>query len=785
MGTEPEYRTYWAHDKAQEKQAFEAVIDLIAERRTQHPDMHVYHYAPHEPSAIRRMMGEHGTREQEVDDLLRHEVFVDLYAVVRHTLRLGAESYSLKQVEKLYMHRDEAAVMDAGGSIVAYERWLAEGDQQILDEIALYNKDDCDSTLHLRDWLEARRAEVEAHDGIVIPRPVVEDRDLTDLEEELDAVEQVVAALTADVPFEPTLRTPSEQGRWLLAQLLSWHRREEKPKWWTYFERLRPDRTLEEFVYDRECIGGVEYDGVVDTVAQSRVHRFTFEPQDHRFDPGDTAYDPATEKRVGTVVEVGDDWITLKLGKGTDPGRPEHLIPKEHYDTAAQKAALLQIGEWVRDHGIDAPGPHRAARDLILRHGPRAGRAGSPLVLPGETPIDAAQRLAVGLDGECLAIQGPPGTGKTYTGAHMVLALLAEGKTVGITAQSHAVIGNLLECVFTVADEQGVEVAAIQRADGEKHCGLDRVAQAASTAEVVEALELGTAQLVAGTSWLWCHPDMRGAVDVLFVDEAGQRSLADVVAASVGAHNLVLLGDPQQLAQVSQGSHPEGAEASALGHLLGEHPTMPPHLGLFLPTTWRMHPSVCAFVSEVAYEGKLASCDGLERQVVDGSDLLGGAGLRSVPVEHAGNTTSSAEEAEVVADLIADVVGRTWTDADGAVHALTEADVLVVSPYNAQVAEIKKHVGDGVKVGTVDKFQGQEAPITIYSMASSTAEDAPRGMDCLYDLHRLNVAVSRAKSISLVVCSPELQRALCRTPKQIRLANAQCFAVEVSRSEES
>jgi superfamily I DNA and/or RNA helicase len=194
-----------------------------------------------------------------------------------------------------------------------------------------------------------------------------------------------------------------------------------------------------------------------------------------------------------------------------------------------------------------------------------------------------------------------------------------------------------------------------------------------------------------------------------------------------------------------------------------------------------MHPKVCAFVSEVSYEGKLESREGLELQVVAGDDLLGGAGLRYVPVAHQGNTTSSAEEAEEVARLIEAVLGRKWTDDKGKVHKLRHRHVLVVSPYNAQVAEIRKVVPDGVNVGTVDKFQGQEAPITIYSMASSTAEDAPRGMDFLYDLHRLNVAVSRARSISIVVCSPELQRVLCRTPSQLRLANAQCWAAAAGR----
>jgi uncharacterized protein len=235
----------------------------------------------------------------------------------------------------------------------------------------------------------------------------------------------------------------------------------------------------------------------------------------------------------------------------------------------------------------------------------------------------------------------------------------------------------------------------------------------------------------------------------------------------------VLLGDPQQLAQPSKGSHPDGAQVSALEYLLDGEETMPKGLGLFLETTHRMHPKVCAFISEVAYDGRLHSEPDLERQSVDGR-----AGLMWVPVEHEGNRTASTEEAERVAQLVNDLVGTTWTDKHDATRKLELDDVLVVAPYNAHVARLQQHLPDGARIGTVDKFQGQEAPVTIYSMATSTADDAPRGMEFLYDLHRLNVAVSRAKALSMLVCSPALLRVLCRTPKELRPANALCEFVE-------
>jgi len=780
-----QYHEFWAHDRAGEKRAFEDVIDLIVERRAKHPRMHVYHYAPYEPTAIRRLMGAYGTREAEVDALLRGEVFVDLFQVVRHAIRLSTESYSLKEVEKLYLVRPAGAVMDAGSSIVAYEDWLLDPQPYRLDEIAAYNRDDCSSTRLLREWFERQRAEVEETDG-PIPRPVPPARDSADLEAELAAVDALAAELSEDVPGDPAERDEQQHARGLLAQLLHWHRREDKPAWWRYYDRIRPDRTDEDFFEDSECIGGLTGGEIVGHVKKSTRYRFGFAPQEHKFKVGQMPDDPAIGKGVGTIDEIGDDFLVLRRATSSGAPWPRALIPSGPVRTDNQKAALVEIAVWVRDHGVNGRGRYRAARDLLLRRGPRrAPGAPSPLVQAGEPPVDAACRLVVQLDAGCLAIQGPPGTGKTYTAAHMVLALLAAGKKVGITAQSHAVISNLLTTCLDEADELGVEVPAIQKAKEVQRCDDDRVIATEGTARVVKALRDGDAMLAAGTSWLWCHPEMRDAVDVLFVEEAGQFSLADAMAVSVAARNLVLLGDPQQLAQVSQGSHPDGADASALAHLLGDHATMPADLGLFLDTTYRMHPAVCEFISDVVYDGKLESRPGLEQQLVGGTGLLAGAGLRVELVEHDGDTTSSPVEAEVVGRLVDEAIGRTWIDEKGKRKKLQLRDVLVVAPYNAQVAEIRRHLPDGARVGTVDKFQGQEAPVTIYSMASSSADDAPRGMDFLYDLHRLNVAVSRARSVSMLVCSPHLQRVLCKTPEQIRLANSTCRFVEAATSAET
>ena len=248
----------------------------------------------------------------------------------------------------------------------------------------------------------------------------------------------------------------------------------------------------------------------------------------------------------------------------------------------------------------------------------------------------------------------------------------------------------------------------------------------------------------------------------------------------------MLLGDPQQLEQPIKGSHPEGVEASALGHMLAGRLTIPDHLGIFLPVTWRLAPSIASLTSELFYEGRLTSKPGLENQRLAGTGDLGldGNGLWLCPVEHDGNRSSSIEEIEVIAGLVTRLLEGSvaWINEKGETATLVGDDVLVVAPYNAQVSRLAERLAPtGARVGTVDKFQGQEAPVVIYSMATSRPEDAPRGMEFLYSLNRLNVATSRARCAAIVVANPRLFEPECRTPRQMKLANALCRFREVAR----
>jgi uncharacterized protein len=342
---------------------------------------------------------------------------------------------------------------------------------------------------------------------------------------------------------------------------------------------------------------------------------------------------------------------------------------------------------------------------------------------------------------------------------------------------THNAIRTLLGKIEELAPSLGMQVRMQHRkGDGTGTASI----QIARSNDVIEAaIADETVDVVGGTSWLFARPEFEGSFDTLIVDEAGQMSLADALAVSRAARNLVLVGDPRQLAQALQGSHPRGVGVSALDHLLGGNVTIPPERGVLLDLTWRMHPDVTSFVSRSFYEGRLGSeaqCSG-QAVVIDGVAVTG---LRASFVEHHGDRVRSDAEAERVRDVIDRLTRATWRDDAGRERPMTLDDIVVVAPYNAQVACLVEALPTGARVGTVDRFQGQEAAVSIFSMATSSVEDLPRNLEFLFSLNRLNVAVSRARGLSILVCSPELLRARCHSPEQMRLVNALCRFVEMA-----
>lgn len=784
----PSYTGLWATTRADEKRAFEALIDALHERVDREPGTHVYHFGAYEPAALKRLMGRHATREEGLDRLLRGERFVDLHAVVRQGLRIGVEAYGLKQLEDVHGFTRELDLRDASRHKHALEAALELAGADAIapaDRAAVeaYNRDDCVSTWRLRDWLEGVRAErIGAGDALPRPEPSAGEAS-EDLGERIERLRALAARLAGDVPLEPAARSTEQHARWLLANLLEWHRREDKASWWEFF-RLA-GLPADELRDEKHGLVGLELVGRFGGTERAPVHRYRFPVQDHDIRTTQTLHvDAETELGGVEAVDLGACTVDVKKRVKTRDLHPDAVFAHEIVPARPIPEALEHLAEWVVDHGIDDAGAFRAARDLLLRHPPRVrGGVEGRLAREGETSLEAAVRLALALDGGVLPIQGPPGTGKTYTGARVICRLVAAGKKVGVTAGSHKVIRNLVDEVRVAAAEIGLPLQCFQKADPERYEPRPGLAVRDDNDALDRALADGSAQVGAGTVWAWARIAAADTLDYLVVDEAGQLSLANAVAAAKAARSVLLLGDPQQLEQPMQGSHPEGCDASALDHLLQGEETMPPDRGLFLSETWRLHPTLCDFTSELFYADRLGAHDGCEKQELRGPTVFGGAGLWLCPVEHGGNQTSSPEEVTRIAALLSDLTadGVLWVNRKGETAQMTLGDVLVVSPYNAQVAALRAGLPPGARIGTVDRFQGQEAPVVIYSMATSAAAEAPRGLEFLLSLHRLNVATSRARCACILVASPRLLDADCQTPAQMRLANALCRYRELAR----
>jgi predicted RecB family nuclease len=796
----PAYRAFWALDDQEERAAFESVMDVIGQSWKTHDGMHVYHYAPYEPSAFKRLMGRYATCEDDLDKLLRAGRFVDLYGVVRQGLRAGIERYSIKNLEALYGLKRSVALPLANRAMLVMEQALELGcgDTVAAEVRAIvegYNRDDCVSAFALRNWLERLRAEME-ESGTAVPRPTAQEGEASaKVDERTQRVAALRTQLLADVPPARDDRSDEQQARWLLAYLLDWHRREDKSSWWEYF-RLR-DLPEEDLLDEPQAVAGLEYVERAEVVRNvksgkptgSVVDRYRYPPQEMEVRPKDEL--KLTDgTKFGDVVRVDRAALTIdvKRGRTQTEHHPTAAFAHKYVNPSVLEEAIYRFGENVMAFGTvsgDKAQPNPVAGQLLLAQTPRL-RSEPFARQPAENAVQFVVRVVKDLDLTTLAIQGPPGSGKTFSGGEMICALVEQGKRVGVTATSHKVIDNLLVAVAKAAQEKGVDVRLAHKADedAEPAEGEKSITALASNDDALAALESGQANVLGGTAWLWARPQFANAVDVLFVDEAGQMSLANVVAVSAAAKSIVLLGDPQQLDQPQKGSHPEGVNVSALAHILGGHQTIPADRGIFLPTTWRLAPSVCDFTSELFYERKLTSKPGLENQRLVGAGELNGSGLRAVEVEHSGNRNASMEEVEVVAGLVERLTaaGACWIDEEGVSKQMTGDDVLIVAPYNAQVARLAERlVSTGARVGTVDKFQGQQAPVVIYSMATSRPEDAPRGMEFLYSLHRLNVATSRAKCLAILVASPRLFEPECGTPRQMHLANALCRYREIAR----
>ncbi|WP_066914763.1 TM0106 family RecB-like putative nuclease [Mycobacterium interjectum] len=775
-----DFRALWAHDRLDERKALTDFLAMVKKRRTRRPNMHIYHYAPYEKTALLRLAGRYGVGEDEVDELLRSGTLVDLYPLVRKSIRVGAESFSLKALEPLYMGAQLRAgeVTTAAESITCYARYCelrAAGEHDdaasVLKEIEGYNHYDCRSTRELRNWLMLR-----AYESGVVPigaQPVPEGNTV----EDRDRLAVALSAFTGDAGVGD--RTPEQTAVALVSAARGYHRREDKPFWWAHFDRL--NFPVEEWSDDTDVFiaesASLDADWhtpprarkprrqvrLKGRLARGDLMRSVFALYEPPAPPSMTdnadrratgraevivVNDPAVPTEVTIVERVGNDGNTFdQLPFALTPGPP---IPTTALRESIEATAAAVAAGLPRL-------PHSAVVDILLRRAPRTRRA-SALPRSADTVADIIA-AAIDLDSSYLAVHGPPGTGKTHTAARVIARLVTgHGWRIGVVAQSHATVGNLLDCVI----DAGLDPARIAK----KPAGHDAPRwREIESNEYAAFIDGNQGCVIGGTAWDFANASRvpPGTLDLLVIDEAGQFCLANTIAVAPAAANLLLLGDPRQLPQVSQGTHPEPVATSALDWLVDGGRTLPDERGYFLDRSYRMHPAVCAAVSALSYEGRLRSHECAAARRLDGYP----PGVHVSAVAHQGNSTESPEEADAITAHIDEILGRPWTDERGS-RPLAASDVLVLAPYNAQVTLIRRRLDaaglGAVRVGTVDKFQGGQAPVVFVSMTASSVDVVPRGISFLLNRNRLNVAVSRAQYAAVIVRSQLLTEYLPGTP---------------------
>lgn len=774
--TKVKFKTFWAHNSDEEKKSFEDFIDWVYKLWKQDPQMHVYHYGNYEKAALNKLMTRYGTREKKIDELHENNVFVDLLEVVRNGIRIGEPRYSIKNVEHLYRKKRVNDVSDAQASIVFYHHWLKIKDRNepqaknLLKSINDYNKDDCESTEELAVFLRKcqKKAKIEW-----LPTPPLTDHEKDQYYSSLTSKSEVLRE-------EMLQKYAGIEEMETLAWIIEFQSREQRPKNWLKHQRL--NMTSSELYEDSDCLANIK---ILKSKIENELFHFkgSFDPNqetklkegDECIIQGDDEYERSKLPKV-TVVEINYEKGEITFNCKSQLNSTINLIPHDFVRPHPIRGAIYDV---VESFHKGKP-VSRALEDFIHHRPPRIkGNKKKTVIDPKKDVVEELILAISNMDHTALNIQGPPGAGKTFSSAKVILSLVAQNKRIGITSNSHKAIINLIKKILELNKSKDLKILRAQRKPDE----IDKEDCITWEQENADAAkQVNDYHIICGTAWLFCRKDMIDQLDYLFIDEAGQMSLAYLVGMSRSSENLVLMGDQQQLEQPIQGVHPGKSGQSCLQYFLQGKPTIPDDLGVFLPETWRMHPDVNMVVSEMVYENKLKTAHFTKNRMVKLKPKIGKyikkeAGVIYISIPHIGNTQTSQEEIEVIKEIVKELLGRKLTDKNGhETKVVSENDILFVAPYNLQVSNLKKALGKKYKIASVDKFQGQEAPISIVSLCTSTFEEsgARRGLDFVLSTNRLNVAISRAESLCIVLGSPELALTPVKTLEQMKLVNFYC-----------
>lgn len=773
---ERSYKDFWAHDAIQEKQAFEAFIGWVYARWQADKTMHIYHYAAYEITACQKLMGRYGVCEYEVDQLLRNEVFIDLYKIVKGALLLGEPRYSIKNVEHLYREKREGVVTNGGDSIIFYEQWRdshlrSEQDaSKILEGIRTYNMDDCNSTQELADWLRQQQQDHKISYVETSTVPTVQD----DVTQRITLRNKLLARAKQESETDNEKASLTENLAWVL----EFHHREAKPVFWRMFDRK--SQSPIELLDDLDCLALCARTNT--PALQARAYAYKFPSQEfkdahneyHALSADDTSNEHTTVKYLKDYSNLKEGLIVLQATH--EPPAIITLIPNEYVSPNPIPNAIDHVVAQYESGTLFNAQGRCAIIDFLRRVKPNIKGQKDGAIAPSHDPEQRLQQIihvVTQLDHSYLAIQGPPGTGKSYTAKRIIAELVKHGVRVGISSNSHKAINHLLLSTAKYCCKQKISATFACTSNTEPDLATFSVSIVKNNqlaGHVRPRCVLGT------TAWGFARDDMQNTLDYLFIDEAGQVSIANLIAMSRSAKNLVLIGDQMQLGQPLQGSHPAESGLSILDYLLHDSPTIADDMGVLLDTTYRMHSSVNQFISTHFYEGKVkADADNDKRTVKVPHNYQGllnkDAGIIFIPVAHEGNKQSSDEEVSVIQAITKELLGRELTQLSGVSRPVSWSDILFVAPYNHQVSKLKQALGEQAKVGSVDKFQGQEAAIVILSMCTSDVNESPRGLDFLFDKNRLNVAISRAQCLAIVVANPNIRNTLVSRIDQLKRVN--------------
>ena len=773
-----EFKYFWAKDfkKKYEQENFIELINFFKSHFKQYPKAHLYHYNSYEKRSLRQLASLFSSDFPEgsnfVDSLLRGEKFVDLFLIVNQSVRTTEKDMSLKSIEEvLYGFKRTADVKKAEDSVKLYDFWLSSKDKKTKEDIIEYNKDDCESTFLLREFLVQNKP--ESIDWFSIneetEKKSTEKKDWEKIEVELK--KSLEKKEIAKNPLTETIKN-----------LVGFHRREIKPEWWETFDRM--DKTHDELEEDPECIGNCFLQSdKPEKVEKGYVFTYQFNDQDYKLKKDSTVYNAHQNLSLGSIIEITEDSpnknivkIKLTEKKYQTLGEMPSVLSLSRRGPA-QIAVLEQALNRFVENYINLKGAsYKCILDLLNRGNPDLSKikSGEKLIDENKNITDESTKVVKQMKNTCLSIQGPPGTGKTYNSAKIIIELMKDNKKVGVSSNSHEAIKNLLSEIERQAKAEKFKFK------GMKKSSSTNLFKGEFIIDVIKDKPIDTKDflLFGGTAWFFSNIRMNQKLDYLFIDEAGQVSLANTIAMATSSKNLVLIGDQMQLSQPIRGTHDGYAKLSSLDYILEDRDTIPPEQGIFLRETRRLNKEICKYISESFYDSRLIPHEVTQsRSIKLGLNNIKDEGIFLAPTDHFGNSQRSDEEADIIHNYYSKIIGKNFEDEKGK-NKLDINNIMVVAPFNVQTNNIKqkllKKYSEDTRVGTIDLFQGQEAKIVFISMTSSDAENLPRHKDFFFNRNRLNVAISRAQNVAIILFNPNLLLASANTIHEMRLMNNFC-----------